>query len=89
MADESIELINPWLGMDPYVLIQCKPDPDSPAGFDMAVKAGGGIGSQDELACLLLLVVEQLTGVDADLYTQQIDTVRRAAGLGPIGAGRG
>lgn len=83
--DEVIELFQPILGMDPYVLIECKPDQDSPAGFDMKVKAGGGIASQDEMVCLLLLLVENLTGVDADLYTQQIDVMRRAAGLGPIG----
>lgn len=85
----SIELIQPILGMEPYVLIQCRPDPESAAGFDMQVNAGGGIDSQDEMVCLLLLLVEQLTGVDADLYTQQIDTARRAAGLGPIDGPRG
>ena len=84
---QSTELIQPILGMDPYVLIECLPDPDSPTGFDMQVKAGGGIESHDELALLFLLLVESLTGVAPDLYVQQIDVTRRAAGLAPLTTG--
>lgn len=87
-ADPSIELITPVLGLNPYVLIECAPDDDqsNEAGFDLKVKAGGGIADNDEVICLLLLLVESLTGVDAELYVRQVDIVRRAAGLDPLSA---
>jgi hypothetical protein len=56
------------------------------AGFDVKVTASG-IDGADELAVMLLLVIEQVTGVNSDLYVQQIDIVRRAAGLGPLTVG--
>lgn len=84
MAGESIELTQFMLGLTPYVVIQAEADESAPQGFSLDVKAGGGVADRDELACLLLLVVENLTGVSADLYTQEIDTVRRVAGLAPL-----
>jgi len=56
------------------------------AGFDIKVTASG-IDGADELAVMLLLVLEQVTGVDTDLYVQQVDTIRRAAGRGPLTVG--
>ncbi len=85
---ENMTLSMPILGDRPYILIECEPDPGSETGFDLNVKAGGGIGSQDEMTVLLLLLVEELTGVSTDLYTQQVDIARRAAGLGPLGGAR-
>ncbi len=80
-SPESITLTTFALGLNPYVVIECVDNPES-SDFDMKIKADRL--SQDDLICLLLLAVESLTGVDADLYTQQIDTVRRAAGLAPM-----
>jgi hypothetical protein len=80
---ESFTLTTFILGLNPYIVIECTDDPEAPAGFDMKINAGQ-IRSQDELICLLLLAVESLTGVDADLYTQQVDIIRRAAGLEPL-----
>lgn len=77
------DLIHPQLGEQPYILIEATPD-DSESGFDLSVRAGGGVRDEDELACLLLLVVEQVTGVSVALYTQQVDITRRAAGLPPL-----
>lgn len=82
---ERMTLINPVLGDRPYILIECEPDPGSEAGFDLQVKAGGGVNTQEEMAVLLLLLVEELTGVSTDLYVQEVDATRRAAGLGPLG----
>lgn len=78
MAD--VELINPVLGLHPFVLIECEPADTNP-GFDMGVRAGGGVETKDEIIVLLLLLVGQMTGVDADLYVRQIDVTRKAAGL--------
>lgn len=83
MAD--VELINPVLGTRPFVLIECEPG-DTDPGFDMGVRAGGGVETKDEIVVLLLLLVEQLTGVDADLYIKQIDVTRKAAGLKALSA---
>lgn len=66
------------LGEHPYIVIEC---PGSDSEFDITVKAGGGVESQDELVAVLLLLVEKVTGVPADLYTHEIDIVRQAAGL--------
>jgi hypothetical protein len=87
MAGESIELTQFMLGLTPYVVIQAEADESAPQGFSLDVKAGGGIPGSDDLACLLLLVVESLTGVDTDLYVQQVDITRRAAGLAPLPRG--
>lgn len=81
---QTVQLTQVVLGMEPYILIRCEPDPESADGFDAKVSAGGGIGDQDEMAVLLLLIVESLTGVPTDLYTQQVDISRRAAGLSPL-----
>lgn len=85
--NESITLSMPVLGDRPYILIECEPDPGSEVGWDMKVKAGGGIGTQDDMTALLLTLVEELTGVSTDLYVQEVDVTRRAAGLGPLGGG--
>jgi hypothetical protein len=75
------------LGAEPYAVIRF-PTKDG-GGFDVDVQADG-VRDSDELAVMLLLVVESVTGVDSDLYVQQVDVMRRAAGLGPltVGAGR-
>jgi hypothetical protein len=83
MHDPIVELVQPILGLHPYILIECPPS-DSPAGFDMKVRAGGGIEDRDHITGLLLLAVEELTGVPVDLYVQQVDVVRRAASLPPL-----
>jgi hypothetical protein len=80
---EAITLTTFILGLNPYAVIEAVDDADSPAGFDLKVRAGQ-VDSQDQLVCLLLLVVENITGVDTDLYVQQVDTIRRAAGRGPL-----
>ncbi len=85
---ESLTLSMPVLGDRPYILIEVEPDPDSEAGFDLKVQAGGGISSQDDMTALLLMLVENLTGVSTDLYAQEVDIARRAAGLGPLGGAR-
>lgn len=84
---EQIELIQAVLGLDPYVLIECKPDddPTNEAGFLLKIRAGGGVSSQDDLVTLLLSVVEESTGVAAGLYVQEVNTARRAAGSAPLG----
>lgn len=71
-ALETVEL-----GHEPYVVVRCPEGPDG--AFDILVKAGG-VGDEDDVAAVLLLVVEHLTGVRADLYARQIDVTRRAAG---------
>ncbi len=81
---ESIELITPVLGLQPFILIEAKPVNAGEDGFSLDVRAGGGVGTQDELATLLLLVIEEVTGVPTDLYVTQIDTIRRAAGRTPL-----
>jgi hypothetical protein len=79
MRPTDIELIQPTLGLNPYILIESLPDEDSPAGFDLKVRAGGGFDGQDEVVALLLLLVETMTGVSTELYAQEVDIARRAA----------
>lgn len=68
----------------PFIHIEQRPDPDDPTGFQLDVKAGNGIDSTDHLVTLLLLVVENITGVSPDLYAKEIDMVRRVARGGPL-----
>lgn len=68
----------------PFIHIEQTPDPDDPTGFHLNVKAGNGIDSTDHLVTLLLLVVENITGVSPDLYAKEIDIVRRVARGGPL-----
>lgn len=72
------------LGAEPFVTIRFPLKDDG--GFDIDVKAEG-LRNSDELAVMLLLVIENITGVDSDLYLQQIDIMRRAAGLGSLASG--
>jgi hypothetical protein len=87
MTDEHITLTTPVLGTRPFILIEAHPDDDSPLGFELKVNAGGGVGSQDEMLTLLLVLVEEMSGVDCDLYLQQTQTARAAAGLEPLALG--
>ncbi|MEV6800534.1 hypothetical protein AB0M91_19635 [Micromonospora rifamycinica] len=69
----------------PFVRIERRPDPDGADGVQLHIQAGGpGLDSADEIAALLLLTVEQLTGVAADLYAAQIEITRRVARGGPL-----
>ena len=68
----------------PFVRIVQQPDPNDPTGFQLDVKAGNGIDSTDHLVTLLLLVVENITGVSPDLYAKEIDIARRVARGGPL-----
>ncbi|MFI2663386.1 hypothetical protein [Micromonospora carbonacea] len=68
----------------PFIHIEQRPDPDDPAGFQLDVKAGDGINSTDHLVTLLLLVVENITGVSPELYAKEIDITRRLARGGPL-----
>jgi hypothetical protein len=77
----EVKTINPTLGKDPYILIERLPDPDREDEVEVKVRTGGDIGDSDDIVSLLLLVVEQLTGVSTDLYAEQVDLARRAAGL--------
>lgn len=79
---ERIELIQPILGMRPYVLLEV--DADEDGDLAIKVKGGGGIASQDEILSLLLMAIETLTGVDADLYLNQINVARVTAGLSAL-----
>lgn len=81
MTDTDTDLISPTLGETPFVLIEANEDVNSQTGFDLNVRAGGGINSHNALVAMLLLVVENLTGVDTRLYAQEVDLARRAAGL--------
>jgi hypothetical protein len=74
------DLITPTLGEKPFILIEATEDPNADTGFDLAVRAGGGVSSHEELVVMLLLVAEKITGVDTDLYVKEVDMVRRAAG---------
>lgn len=82
----DIKLINRVLGLRPFIMVECVPSEDNDDGFTMKVEAGGGLETKDEMIILLLLLVEELTGVDSGLYTAQIDAVRKAAGLGALSA---
>lgn len=66
------------LGPEPYVVLRFLPSDDDSAPYDLKIQAAG-IDSTDELATALLVVVEQITGVDTDLYVQQVDMMRQAA----------
>jgi hypothetical protein len=69
----------------PFIHIEQRPDPDDPTGFQLDVKAGAGIDDTDHLVTVLLLVVENITGVSPGLYAKEIDMVRRIArGSGPM-----
>ncbi|MFI6266137.1 hypothetical protein [Micromonospora sp. NPDC051006] len=68
----------------PFIHIEQRPDPDDPGGFQLDVKAGNGLVSEDQLVTLLLLIVERITGVSPDLYAKEIDIVRRVARGGPL-----
>lgn len=81
---EEITLINAMLGLSPYALIEVNADPESEAGFNLNVRAGGGVDSRDDLTSLLLIAIEELTGVPTDLYVQQVDVARAAAGSEPL-----
>lgn len=87
---QTVSLINPVLGLDPFILIECPAGSaasDGEAAFDVKIRAGGGLDSTDEMVALLLLVVESITGVDPDLYVTQIDLTRRAAAAGGAALG--
>lgn len=79
---ETIELITMTLGLDPYVLL--RPETDEDGEVSINVKAGGGVGSKEGIACLLLMVLESLTGMSADPYLAEVNAERQAAGLVPL-----
>lgn len=76
---ETIELLNPVLGLQPYVLIEADVDEDDDLALN--IRAGGGVDTKERMLSVLLMVVEELTGVPTDLYVQQVDAARQAAGL--------
>lgn len=76
---ESIELINPLLGMSPYVLLEAVTDADG--DFAIRIKSGGGIDAREHIIGFLLTATETITGVDIGLYLEQINITRQAAGL--------
>lgn len=82
MPEERITLVTPTLGLSPYVLLEAETDDDGE--FTINAKAGGGIGTRDEMILFLLLAIDTLTGVPTDLYVKQIDATRTAAGLPPL-----
>ncbi len=62
----------------PFILIRANGLPGT-ENFDLDVQAGCGIDSTDDLVALMLLVVEQITGVSTSLYIQEVDIARSAA----------
>jgi hypothetical protein len=83
---DSVHLINATLGLDPFVLLELGTDDDGDTSLKL--KAGGGIESNDEITFTLLTALEAITGVDTALYIEQVNVVRRAAGLAPLGGAR-
>jgi hypothetical protein len=65
-------------GGTPFVLIRSTGIPGF-EDFDLDVKAGCGIDDRDQLTALLLLTVEQMTGVSTSLYVQEVEIARAAA----------
>lgn len=58
MGEQTIELSQPILGMDPYVLIEAVADP-ADGELVLKIKAGGGV-TQDEIGALPFLMITTL-----------------------------
>lgn len=61
-AEKTIELIQPTLGLNPFVLIQLRPDQQDPSALKIGIEFGGGLSTED-VASTLRLVLE---GIDPD-----------------------
>jgi hypothetical protein len=81
-AETVVELIQPTLGLSPYILIESEPDDAAPQGFSLRVRAGGGITTQAEIVAMLMLVIEGTTGVSLDDYAMAVDEARGEADHG-------
>lgn len=64
------------LGADPYMLIKAPQLPDQ--NFDIKMKAAGW-DNADEMVAILLMLVEQMTGVSSNSYLREIDLMRSAS----------
>lgn len=58
-AEKTIELIHPTLGLNPFVLIQLRPDQQDPNALKIGIEFGGGLSTED-IVSTLRLVLEEL-----------------------------
>lgn len=78
----AIELIQPLLGMNPYLLLEI--DGDGDGDTVLRARGGGGIATPDQITLMLLMAVEETAGVSADTYLDEINTHRHTQGLPPL-----
>lgn len=57
---ESIELINPLLGLEPYVLLEFRQGDEGEDDLRINLRAGGGMESNDDIAMALLMALTNL-----------------------------
>lgn len=75
------------LGMTPFVILEVEPDADADPedrespGYQLSIRAGGGIQNKETITALMLQAVAELTGVEIGEFLVIVDTYRRAAGL--------
>lgn len=68
----------------PFIRIEQQ---STPEGIHLDIKAGPGLISEHEIADLLLIAVEHLTGVCASPYAREISLARETAKAGPTPPG--
>ena len=77
MADQVVyEQVT--LGALPYILIQVEPHDDHPddESMQLRIKAGAGAHHEDTIVAVLLMTVEQLTGVPSADYEAAIEAAQ-------------
>lgn len=79
-APEQAEAVEA-LGVTPFVILEVEPDPDADPGYQLSIRAGGGIQNKETITALMLRAVAELTGVEIGEFLVIVDTYRRAAGL--------
>ena len=84
MADQVVyEQVT--LGALPYILIEVEPHddhPDDDESMQLRIKAGAGAHHEDTIVAVLLVTVEQLTGVPSADYEAAIEAAQNGgAGL--------
>lgn len=70
---ETITIINPVLGFSPFVLLQAEDD-GSDDGFTLSVRSNEG---PDGVAALLMLALDQITGVPIAEYARAVEAHRQ------------
>jgi len=78
----TIELIQPLLGATPYLLLEI--DGDGDGDTVLRFRGGGGIATPDQITLMLLMAIEETTGVGADTYLDEINTHRHTQGQPPL-----